>query len=67
MKDKEPKLEEIEASHTLGGAVIHTRHTVQFFYFYFLSVRGNSKRGRGQMNLLHIEIRFAGIGKSLLE
>jgi hypothetical protein len=24
MKDKEPKLEEIEASHTLGGAVIHS-------------------------------------------
>ena len=24
MKDKEPKLEEIEVSHTLGGAVIHT-------------------------------------------
>ena len=24
MKDKEPKLEEIKASHTLGGAVIHT-------------------------------------------
>ena len=25
MKDKEPNLEEIEASHTLGGAVIHLR------------------------------------------
>ncbi len=24
MKNKEPKLEEIEAYHTLGGAVIHT-------------------------------------------
>ena len=24
MKDKEPKLEEIASSHTLGGAVIHT-------------------------------------------
>ena len=25
MKDKEPKLEEIDVSHTLGGAVIHTQ------------------------------------------
>ena len=25
MKDKESKLEEIEVSHTLGGAVIHTQ------------------------------------------
>ena len=25
MKDKEPKFEEIEVSHTVGGAVIHTQ------------------------------------------
>ncbi len=49
MKDKEPKLEEIETSHTLGGAVIHLDSSVSRAFFrlwwsrVFAKTRGKEK------------------------